>query len=242
MEQDETLNRLYSYVFYALGVVCIICAAFLSNAYLVTATSVLLLISALYLNSGHIINNILVRRSSIIEVYNGYKLSNNLDSAVKRIGERYRGVSIALLRIEKGNNASGEAVKGLIESLRESFEFGISVREADRRRIIESLDTRRRMKEISLSRMDSKRQDKINALKREIDLIGSEIQSLRKSGKALEVVARLSSFEEGESEAEAGREASSKIKHIADAFSAALGVEYDILRGEELLNFLEAYL
>lgn len=241
MEENEILNRIYSYVFYTLGVLCVVLAAFFSNLYLIAVTSILLLLSAIYLNSGHIVNNILIKRSNIVEIYNHYKLSSELDSAVKKIGNGHHALSIAFFRIEKPNNASNDAIKALLETLHESFEFGILVKEADKEKMIETLDTKRRMKEITLSRIDSKHQDKINALKREIDILAAEIQNIRKSGKALEVLAKIISFGNSENEAEAAREASKNIKRIADSFSAALGVDYKIIKGEELLNVLEAY-
>ncbi len=233
------MNRLYSYLFYAVGVLCLVCAAFFSNLYLIALTSVLLLFSALYMNSGHIINNILIRRSNIIEIYNGYKLSNGLDSAVKKIGNEYFAVSVALLMIEKANGASHETIRSLVESIHEPFEFGILLKEADRKRLLEGIEVKRRMKEISLSRIDPKQQDKINALRREIDILGVEIENITKSGKALDVIVKLSSFAKSEVEAEASRESAASIRHIADAFSASLGMDYEILRGEELLGFLE---
>jgi hypothetical protein len=239
MEQNETMNRIYSYLFYGIGILCIVCGIFFSDLYLIALTSILLLVSAVYMNSGHIVNNFLIRRSSIIEIYNGYRLSSNLDSAVKKVGNGYYALSVAIIIIEKTSNAGQEIIKNLVESIHEPFEFAILLREADRKRIIEGLEVKRRMKEIALSRTDSKLHDKINGLKREIDILGLEIENIRKSGKALEVVVKLSSFARSEVEVEAAREASSSIRHIADAFSASLGVGYELLKGEELLDSLE---
>jgi len=233
------MNRIYSYLFYAVGILCLLCAAFFSNPYLIAFTAILLLFSALYLNTGHIINNILIKRSNIIEIYNGYRLSNNLDSAVKKLGNGYYAVSVALLMIEKSSNASHETIRSLVESIHEPFEFGILLKEADRKRLLEGIEVKRRMKEISLSRIDAKQQDRLNALRREIDTLGLEIENIKKSGKALEVIVKLSSFAKSEVEADAEREAVASIRHIADAFSAGLGVDYELLKGEELLGFLE---
>ncbi len=240
MEQNEIMNRIYSYLFYALGTLCVVCAALLSSAYLAALASLVVLISAVYLNSGHIVNNLLVKRSNIIEIYNGFRLDNNLESAVKRIGDEYRAVSIALLNPGKVDTAMHDAIKALIESVHEPFEFSIMLKEADGKKMIESLDTKRRMKEILLARLDSGKQDRINALKREIDILGTEIQNVRKGGKALDVILKLCAFGSSVNGTGAARESSAGIKRVADAFSSALGMDYEILRGEELLNFIEA--
>lgn len=239
MQENEIVNKIYSYIFYALGVLSLICGVFLSNVYLIALTGILLLFSAVYFNSGHIVNNILIRRSNVIEIYNEYRLSTSLDSVVKKAGNEYRAVSIALLIIGKANNATHDVIEGLMEGIHEPFEFGILLREADRKRMIEALEVKRRMKEIVLSRLEPKHQDRINGLRREIDILSTEIQSIRKGGKALDVIVKLSSFGSAENEVEASREAANSIKHIADSFSAALGVEYELLKGEELLDFLE---
>ncbi len=241
MEELEAMNRVYSYLFYAAGVLCLIVGAFFSNVYLILFTSLLLLLSAVYLNSGHILNNLFIRRSGIIEVYNGYRLNENLESAVKKLGERYVSRSVSLLRPGKDTAAGPDTIGRLIESIHEPFEYSILLEEADRKRILEGLETKRRMKEIALSRLDQKKQDSVNAVRREIDIVSTELENIRKGGKALEVVMKLCASAESENEAQAARESSSGIRHVSDAFSASLGLDYRILRGEELLGFFEAH-
>ncbi len=241
MEEQDSLNRVYSYLFYAAGVMTLVCGAFLSSAYLLVLTAAMLLLSALWLNSGHVLNNLLLRRSVVVEIYNGYRISEGLESIVKRIGNGYRAWSVARLKVDRMSSCTGEAVKALIDGIREPFEYSIILGEADRGRILEGLETRRRMKEIALSRIDQKKQDRINALRREIDIIAAEIEGVVRSGKALEVVMVIRSYADSESRSAAGGESARRIKHIADAFSAGLGLEYEVLNGEALLGFVEMY-
>lgn len=241
MEEHELKNKIYSYLFYGSGILTLAAAIFLANPYLIAFTSVLLLLSSVYLNSGHIVNNLLLKQSSIIEIYNGYKLSNGLDSVVKRVGDEFYAVSIALLNSDKSISTNTDAIRNLIESLHESFEFSILIREADKKRLVENLDVKRRMKEILLSRLGSGNYDKINALKREIAVLDGELESIRKGGKALDVIIKLSSYSRSLSEGQASREASEVLKRIAEAFSGSLSLDYRVLQGEELLNFVEVH-
>ncbi len=241
MEEQDSLNRIYSYLFYAAAVLALICGAFLSNAYLLVLTAALLLLSAIWLNSGHMLNSLLLRRSAVVEIYNGYRISEGLESIVKRIGIGYRAWSIARLKVDRRSSCTGEAVRALIEGIREPFEYSIILGEADRARILEGLETRRRMKEITLSRIDQKKQDRINALRREIDIVAAEIESVVRSGKALEVVMVIRSYADSESRSGAAGESARRIRHVADAFSAGLGLEYEVLSGERLLGFVEMY-
>lgn len=239
MEEQDTLNKVYSYLFYGTAVLCLVAAALLSDAYLVLATAILLLASAAYLNSGHIINNLLVRHSAIVEVYNGCRLSERLDSVVRKVGDAYVSESFAVLRQERPVSAGHEAMRNLLESIREPFTFSVSLREMDRGRMVEGLETRRRMKEIALSRMAQGRRDRANALRREIDILNADMESIREGGKALEVLMHLSTQSSSHDPRDAARESSSSIRKVADAFSAALGVDYEVLSGEELLGFVE---
>jgi hypothetical protein len=107
MEEHESLNRIYSYLFYGGSLAMLASAFFFSNIYLVVAAILLCSASAAYMKSGHILNNLLLKHSRIIEVCNGYKLAPQTDSAVKRIGKSYQGLSIALLDISRSQPVSG---------------------------------------------------------------------------------------------------------------------------------------
>lgn len=240
MESHEILNKAYSYLFYSASVFTLIASALSGNAYLIAATAVLLLLAAIYLNSGHIVNNLLIRHSSIIEIYNGYKASNSYDSAVKKVGNGYLSISAAVLILEKANEAGQEAMKNLIEGLHEPFRFGIALKEADKKRLVEELEVKRKMKEILLSRTDTRQYAKANELRREIGILDSDIENIRKGGKALDVIISISSFSRSESESEAAIESADSLRRVVDAFSAAFSIEYRILNGEKLLDFLEA--
>ena len=240
MESYEILNRTYSYIFYGGAALTLAGSAISGNAYLMAAAAVLLLLAAVYLNSGHIVNNLLIKRSAIVEAYNGYKASSTYDSAVKKMGSGYLGVSAAILLLEKSSEAGQMAMKNLIEGVHEPFKFTIMLKEADKRRIVEELEVKRRMKEILLARTDQKRYDRANELKREISVLESDIESINRSGKALDVIVGISSFSRSASEAEAAMESASSLRRVVDAFSAAFSIEYRILGGESLLDFLEA--
>ena len=96
------------------------------------------------------------------------------------------------------------------------------------------------MKEIELNRIMPANRNKAGVLRRELEVIGSEIESLRASEKSLEVLMSVTSIARSESEYQALLEASAGIRRVADAFSSASGTGYEILKGERLAEFLEA--
>ena len=241
MDKKTEDKKVYAYMLYGLGAFTILCSVFFSNMYLVVFTSIMIFSSVVYFNSGHIINNLILRKSAIIEMCNGFWLSHNLNSMVKKTDEGYVAVAMAVIIPEGTKLIDNGRVKEIIESIRLPFEFRITLTEVDSKRLCDAIETKRRMKEILLSRTDPGKHDKINSLKREIDILESEMGSIKSGGRALDMFVRIFAFANSESEFEASREAYSNIMQIGDSFSAALGVKYEIVRGEELVNLIGGF-
>ncbi len=232
MEEINRLNKLYSYAFYAAGLAVLIVSASAGSEYAIIS-AVLVLISAVYFNSGHMVNNLLIKRSKVIMIENGYRLGRNLLSAVRKDGDAYVGVSIAEFTISKAvDNGMFEPI---IDNIKDPFEFSVSVKEVDRHRLIESLETKKRVKEISLSRINPKMYNKINQAKKEIEIIEKEIKNIIGGSKSLEVSVKLRAVKRSAERLEAESEPAKSIVRIANAFCTNLGLEYRILSGEELL-------
>ena len=241
MDREAQDKKMYAYMFYGLGAFTILCSVFFSNMYLVIFTVAMIFSSVVYFNSGHIINNLILKRSAIIEMCNGFWLSHTLNSMIKKTDEGYIAVATAVIIPEDKKRIDHDRVKEVIESIRLPFEFRITLREVDTKRLYDTIDTKRRMKEILLSRTDPGKHDKVNSLKREIDILESEINSIRSGGRALDMFIRVFAFVNSGSEIEASREAYSNIMQIGDSFSAALGVKYEIASGEKLVNLIQGF-
>ena len=232
MEEINRLNKLYSYAFYALALLVLIASAIANSSY-VFISAILLLLSAIYLNSGHMINNMLIKRSKVIIIKNGYKLGRNFSSAVIRNGDSYIGISIAEFIVNKPVDKS--SFEPIINNIKDPFEFSISLREVDRTRLIESLETKKRVKEISLSRIEPKMYNKINQVKKEIEVIEKEMANITSGGRSLEVSIKVKAIKNSTERMEAESEPPRSIIRIANAFCTNLGLDYRILAGEELL-------
>ena len=92
------------------------------------------------------------------------------------------------------------------------------------------------MKEIALTRSDQKSYDKLNAIKRQINLINGEIENLS-SGKSFQFEMKIKSICTADNQSEAEFSSSKGIEALANKFSAALGVDFQILNGERLLAY-----
>lgn len=232
MSTREPENRMYAYALYAAALLTLIFNLMLHSAPVAAFTAVLLAASVLYFNSGHIINNLLIKHSWVIEESSGYRLNPNLYSAVKSIGNVYKSVSAAQIVPENATIANAN-LGSLLEKIEIPFEFSVESRNVDPRTFMEALETKRRMKEIAIAKADPKQYDKINGLKRQLDVLKEEIRSISNS-KPREIRVIVKAYAEESEENAAAKQSWNSIEQLAGMFSGAIGSEYDILKGEEL--------
>lgn len=240
MQEFERTNHIYSYLFYGTALLIIMLSLFVYNAAVIFTIAAMMVLSSVYLNSGHILNNLLIKRSKIIEVYNNYRLAENLNAAVRRSGNYYHGTSVSILRVNREVGGQADLIRSILESVREPFEFSLRMNEVNRNRLIESLETKRRVKEIALSRAGQKQYDKMNKLKREIAVLENDINNVIKGGKSFETIIKLRTFYVSDNQNEAGREAYRNLIRISDIFATSLGLEYEVVRSEKLLEVVNA--
>ena len=241
MEEHIIGNKLYAHMFYSLATITLIASIFFYNPWVLLLAASLISFSAVYYSSGHIVNNLLLRRSLVIETYNGYALSDNLLSAVKKVGNQYLSVSVAVLRLNRGIEVKDGEILGLLEGIGEPFWFTLQLREINKKTLLESLETKRRMKEIAAGRVAGSSYDRANAIKREIGLVEQEINSIRGSGKALEISIQLRTSETSGDESDAARGSAKSLERVAASFSTVLNADYEMLKGEALLSGIEAF-
>ena len=144
MLENELMNKVYSYFFYATCVLLLIASVFFFNLIIFLISLICMLLAGVFFSSGHIINNFLLKRSKIIEIYNNYTLNSDLLSASKRAGNGYQAVSIAILKLNKSMQNRTDSVKKILENITEPFEFSIDASEVDKKAVVELLETKRR--------------------------------------------------------------------------------------------------
>ncbi len=236
MDEKELVNRLYSFLFYGCAVLLGLLSLVTGNYIVIPFSCICLLFSGICMNSGHLINNLLIKHSKIIEKNNGYSLNPNLCSMTLKEGSTYRGISIARLSFEGTAKSDQSSLKALIESIQEPFTFSITMARADKKRMLDILDNKRRMKEIEVTKVRPDKQDKINGLRREAMALETEMESIRSSGKAFEISLILKAMGSAPTATEAARISAKSLERICDAFAATTKLNYEILKGEVLLS------
>ncbi len=233
--REREFYRIYSYAFYSAAIAMFLASMLTLNVYILAFAIASLLLAALFFSSGHLINDLVLKRAGPVGPYCGFKLSRSLYSATKDMGSRHLAVSIALMKPAGDTGMNGELMETLISNVDFPFEFSLGIKSVDRIRVIDGLETKRRMKEIEISRSDPQKYDRMNALKRELSVIEGELRNLREQ-KPLSIEAKLKTFGLSKSEIEASLESEKNIGRIASAFASVLGFECETLRGEALLE------
>jgi hypothetical protein len=224
------------YLAYALSAAIFAASLVLSNTMLLALSSIILIASIALLNSGHLISNLLIKKSSVIIVSGNYAIARSLGSISRKDGDGFTSISMALLKPRQGTAFKSTALKDLLDGISEHFEFSLELEEADKSRMIENLRTKMRMKEIALSRIGERHRDKANLLRRQIDLLNDDISGLASSGKSFQFAIKLKSICSSPDRDEAESASYKHIGILANKFSAALGVDHEVLTGETLLH------
>ncbi|MDE1855977.1 MAG: hypothetical protein KGH49_01945 [Candidatus Micrarchaeota archaeon] len=201
----------------------------------IAACSISLLAAFAYSKSYHIINPILAKKHGIVLLCAGYALSENAKVAVKENDGAYSAVCVAFLSPNARVQHGEEKFEEILAKCRFPFEFSISVVERDTKKIFEDLQTKRRIKEIEISRTSLSKQDTLSRLKRELAIIEADLSSLASGRKPTEVTLKLKSAAMGASESQAANASFSQLEQLCSIFSAVYGLSWNIATGEELL-------
>jgi hypothetical protein len=231
-------NYAYSYAVYAGFALLIILSAVYSSILLLALSAFLLFASVFVLRYGHIFNSFLTNKMKILEVSSGYSLGKRGFSAVKKIGTSYYGISIASLKVTTGVNAGSRIITEAIEKIRIQFEFSVRLERIDLKKLLNGLETRRRIKEIELSKIGAKDYDKANRLKREIGIVESEIQSITCGNTPMSAMLLLKCASVCKSSEEAQMLPYKNLQELCTLFASSFNFDYIILKGEDLLELL----
>jgi len=232
---DNLGDKLFAYSFYAISICSLLFSLLFGSALLAFLAMVMALLSIIYLHTGKLINNLLIKNSRVIVLSNGYELSNNLYSAVKKGNSFYESISIAILIVNSQISNNGLAFEQLLDKLKVPFEYSIELKELNKKRILEELETKLHMKEIQLAN-EKPNSKELGRLKREIGIIESEINAINSGGNPFNVEFKIKCRAASTSLIEATSVSQRNVELVANLFATSLNVGYRLLKGEELLN------
>ena len=210
----------------------------LGSALALVFSSITLLIYLVYSRSYHILNPILASKYGAVLLSNGYSLSYDNKVAVRAIDGKFKAISIAVLEISSKITNEGSKFEEILSKCKFPFELNIAIKGVELKKVVDSLETRRRIKEIEISKTEATKYQTISKLKRELNIVEGEIASLTSGKLPVETIVRLSSSSICETEGEAIGSVRNQVIQVCGIFSATYAVGYRLLAGEELLREL----
>jgi len=235
MDPIDFIERNSSNLIYGVFAIMLLLSIILFSPIALAISAVSFTVAILYSRSSHIINPILARRHGIVLVGSGYRLSENPKVAIRGEGELYKGVCVAALIPNSRITNSSEKFEEIVAKCRFPFEFSVQVAENDLKGVVDSLETKRRIKEIEISRTRASKSDELSRLRRELAIIESEISEITKGKRPTGVVIRVKSSSCGSTESAAANSALLQLEQLCSLFSATYNLGHRVLTGEELL-------
>lgn len=234
------MQKTVFYVLIAAAIILSIASILTLRPYLIVfSISAVIILFFLY-QLWDVFEAIVIKRTGVIQMIGDYELEAERFSAVRKKGLHFSAVSAAILRNFPSKEINRENIERIISSSNSPFRFVVQVERLNTSRMTDDLKTKRRMKELELSKARAKNgSDSSKVVEREIELIESEINSISSGAVPLKTNIYLISFGSSESRFAAQEKALSQIREIAGEFSAVLGAGFEVIAGSELISIIK---
>lgn len=191
-----------------------------------------------------LIEAVVFRRTNIVERIGVYELSGDRFSAIRRINGKVISTTAAMIDGNEGPGVDRKSIEGIISRLNFPFKFTVQVSTLNTAKLLGSLQTRRAMREIELSKISQstrgRERIRANAARRELELIEQDIKSMTTGSAPLRMSLLISTSAVSESKFYAEERSKSQIRELAGEFGAITSSRVRVLRGAELSDALVA--
>ncbi|MGC8647639.1 MAG: hypothetical protein ACP5SA_02340 [Candidatus Micrarchaeia archaeon] len=225
-------------LYYTLGIslVAFVLGVASTNAILCIISLLLALLSIALSRGWYIVEALLFAHSNLVEVCAKYELEGARDSAFIKKENSYKVVVAAELDGSQ-RQIQRDSIEEMISRINFPFKFIVNLKRANAQKLLNSLKTKRAMKELNLSKLGNQKryEAKIGALKREIETLNNEIETIEKS-TPFEIVRYISTEASAESKIMAEERAKRQLSELMSHFSALTGAGCRMLSGDELIE------
>lgn len=189
----------------------------------------------------YLIDSVVFRRTSLVQVLGECSLSGDRRAAIREINGRFCATAAAVLRGRPDSPISNSGIEGIVSNSNCAFRLVLGVERIDMKRLVEGLETNRIKCEIAMGRLEASgsQRHRIDALKRRIAMISDELEAITTGGAPLKLSNYIVTSAMSETKAGAQERARSQIRELAGEFGAATGCSAAILEGNELLELVK---
>jgi len=235
------MNDLLVYLIIGVALMASLAGILLFNIYLVILSFSLSLSMFFLYKLWDIFEALIIKKTGVVQVVGNYEFEGDRVAAISKMGESFLAVSAAILKELPTREISKDSIEKIIATSNAPFRLVMQVEKLNTTKISDDLKTRRRLKEIELSKVGPKKgSDTSKIIEREIELIESEISSINSGSTPLKTNTYLLSFATSESRFVSQERALSQVKAIAGEFSAVIGASFEVLNGADLISVLRS--
>lgn len=224
----------------SIGTLLVAVATF--NIYIIAFAALVCLASLFLYRFGDIVEALVIKRTSVVQVLCGFELEGEREAAVRRTGRGFTATSAAVLEDAPTREISREGIERVIANSNAPFRLVVQVERLDMTKTLDSLKTRRRMREIELSKARIEERDgapeRGSVIERELELIEGEIREIGSGAMPLKATIYLITTAVAESRFGAVERATSQARELSGEFSAVLGATFGQVSGAALVRLL----
>ncbi len=215
----------------------------LLNFVLVVFSSIMILLAVITYKLWYVFDALMFKHTSLVEIFDGYELSRDRSTAIRRIGERVSSSAVAALGVGKEVGVlEKHAIENVVAHVSYPFKFVMQVERLNIEKMTDVLHTRRSMKEIELSRLDTgsgKHVLRANQLKRELEQLEQDIKAISSGETPVRLVYYIMTSAVSDTFYDAEERAKSQIRELGSQFDALLKSKSKVLSGDDLLQALK---
>ncbi len=238
MKKDEIVF----YATIAIALANTILAIFTINIIVIMAAIISVAVSSFVYKFWYVIDAAIFRRTNLIELFAGYELSGDRSAAIRKIDERISATAVSSITIDGKSAFESKRFENMVSHMSYPFKLVMQVERLNINKVLDNLETRRNMRELELSKIDStlsKNTPKINHIKRELEQLDHDIKAISTGETPLRLAYYVMTSAVSESLYDAEERAKHQIRELSSQFDALLGSSSKVLTGSDLLRIME---
>ena len=235
----DSYGSIVEYALVGSTLAALVLGAITLNIALIACASIAAMVSILVLKLWPVIEGLTIKHTNVIQLLGEFELAGDRESATAMIDGSYTATSAARVVGAPEATLGQERLEAIVARTGAPFRFVVQVERFDPKGFIERMETRRRMREIELSRLPAgsgRGLVKARRLKSEIAMIEHEIEAIG-SGVPLKLGAYVTTSAAAPTRRLAEDSASAQIRALVSELGA-VGVACSVLAGGELLKLL----
>ncbi len=225
-----------------ISVITLILGIITFNVYLIAITATVTFSTFVFYKLWDLIEAKIFEKTNFIQLFNGFQLGGNRSVAIARHGNAHTATACARVDALGTTDVDRVKIENLIARVNQPFKLVLHVEKVDLSHLLNRMETKKNMKEIELSRVNSVSKGKglilANRLRSEITYLEHEMDGIRGGGIPLKLAYYIMTSATGENRYSIEEGVKLQLRELTAEFDATFGTKSSLVSGEELINMM----